>query len=131
MKFRNFLIRVFSGLAVATVVAALFGRAQDLYNFLILSVICTGGLGLIAIIPGAYLIGLLVTIWWIPLSSTPRTPSRQPSRPPSEVLLNYARAAAANGQSASSLAAELREAGWKEHRIRQALDTAFPPTPNG
>ena len=62
--FGKFCVRVFVGLIAATVVS--LGKVLPV---IFLTVVCTAGAGLLVVLPAAYLIGLLVTIWFVPFGA--------------------------------------------------------------
>ena len=109
--------------------------------------VCTMGVGLVLLIPVAYLIGLLLTVWWIPFlgpvrearkgrglsSSDPAQEGNSQSAgnaspPPlprqariEQSLQNFVAAATSNGMDADETAGQLRDAGWDETDIQYAL----------
>ena len=72
-RFGKFCIRVGVGL----VVAGLFG-GTDALTVIFALVVCTLGLGLIVVLPGLYLIGLLCTIWFLPIGRSTASAGTQP-----------------------------------------------------
>lgn len=73
MAFLKFIFRTFVGLLVIFVGLSMFlGKFEDAACLLAAAVICTAGLGLIVIIPVSYMLGLAITIWWIPFGDSKR-----------------------------------------------------------
>lgn len=68
MSFLKFCFRVLVGVFVA---GAMTGGSA--WGFIAVAVICTGGLGLIVVLPAAYAVGLLCTIWFVPMGSGSRS----------------------------------------------------------
>ena len=128
--FGKFCLRVFVG----TLVICLFGGA----GVLAMAVICTAGVGLIVVIPAAYLIGLLCTIWFIPFGSngeeeegqSRKSPERRNAQPSKvgwkcspqgrSALQDYIAGAEAKGQEWQSIRADLIGLGWAAETVDHA-----------
>jgi hypothetical protein len=125
--FGKFCLRVLVG----TLVICLFGGA----GMLAMAVICTAGVGLIVVVPAAYLIGLVCTIWFIPFGSKREEQEGQNRKPPEQhhaqpakvgwncspqgrsALQDYIVAAEAKGQEFETIRDELIRLGWDEQTI--------------
>lgn len=138
--FGKFCLRVAVGIGLFL----LFG-GSDAAGMLAMAVVCTAGVGLIVVIPAAYLIGLICTIWFIPFGSgqekTPGFKTSKPINAPSTVsgklhsirelnsLLAFVLAADAKGRDWISIRDELLGAGWDAEtveRIRIRAEIAHP-----
>jgi predicted lipid-binding transport protein (Tim44 family) len=132
--FGKFCLRVLVG----TLVICLFGGA----GMLAMAVICTAGVGLIVVIPAAYLIGLVCTIWFIPFGSKREEQEGQNRKPPEQhhaqparvgwkcspqgrsALLDYIAAAEAKGQEWQTIRADLMGAGWAAEIVDNARENS-------
>ena len=119
--FGKFLLRIFVGIIVATLVSA--GKVLQL---IAVAVVCTAGVGLIVVLPAAYLIGLVCTIWFIPFGEgsweyDKRTDVKDSSLGRSTLLSNYIESAAAKGQDQGTIKADLIQIGWPEETVNAAL----------
>jgi hypothetical protein len=122
--FGKFCLRVAVGIAVFLV----FG-GKDALGVLVMTVVCTAGVGLLIVIPAAYLLGLVLTIWFIPFGrrkdkegpeeNSGKTGQARPSHV-NTALRDYIRAAGDRDQDWESIRRELLKSGWDE----QAVDLA-------
>ena len=131
--FGKFCLRVFVGL----VVFVLIGRG-DALGMLFMAVVCTAGVGLIVVIPAAYLIGLLCTIWFIPFGNrdkepkegSPQSPERHPTEPAKvgwkyskqgrSALHDYIGGASSKGQEWQAVRSDLIGLGWDAEIVDKA-----------
>ena len=128
--FGKFCLRVAVGIGLFL----LFG-GNDAFGVLVMSVVCTAGVGLIVVVPAAYLLGLVCTIWFIPFgmrgeepaedrsaerpgANTPE-PRRSHSLAESSSLREYAVAADAQGRDWNSIRDELLRAGWDPDAVER------------
>ena len=133
--FGKFCLRVAAGIGVFLI----FG-GNDAMTVLVMSVICTMGLGLIVVLPAAYLVGLICTIWFIPFGrrtekavddTTAERASAQPSETGKsyslaelESLLSFVEAAEAKGRDWISIRNELLESGWDANSVERMMRRA-------
>jgi len=125
---------------VGLVVFVVLG-GKDGLQFLVLAVVCTAGAGLVVVIPGAYLIGLLCTIWFIPYGNRAIAQGGEPlldgrenrsrggnGKPSSRIsaLGDYIGAAEARGEKWEGIREELIRLGWDEKTIALARGQADP-----
>lgn len=129
MTFLKFCFRVLVGLGVFV----LFG-GKGAFEFLVLAVVCTAGLGLIAVIPGAYLLGLLCTIWFIPFGNRRKEPEKNEdsstewkcSLSERNAIGKFISEAEAKGADWQTIQDDLIEAGWNAalvNRVRERMRT--------
>jgi hypothetical protein len=129
--FEKFLLRTGVGLVAYLIIGSLISGLAA-FQFLGVLVICTAGVGLIVVIPACYLIGLMCTIWFIPLGEKDRSPASGTSKtqPPSagaraqEALEGYILAGLRRGKTPASIREQCLQAGWAENVIRTALESA-------
>ena len=130
--FGKFCLRVFVGI----VVFLLFG-GKDAVGMLAMAVICTAGVGLIVVIPAAYLIGLICTIWFVPFGSKkknakvgpPNSAAIRHGQPAQLVwkissaervaLKEFIEAARGKGESSDMIRRDLLRMGWDEESVNQ------------
>ena len=75
--FGKFVLRTIVGVVVYLVVGTIFaGNAAG--QLLAMTVICTGGIGLIIVIPVGYAIGAICTCWFIPFDEGQAQQTRRP-----------------------------------------------------
>lgn len=133
--FGKFCLRVTVGIGVYL----LFG-GKDAIGVLVMSVVCTAGLGLIVVLPAAYLIGLVCTIWFIPFGNRAGRaeeklnqgrnyePTMESGKSRSLAELNSLRsfieAADAKGRDWNSIRNELIDAGWDSKTIERVREHA-------
>jgi hypothetical protein len=133
--FGKFCLRVTVGIGVFL----LFG-GENAGELLAMAVICTLGLGLIVIIPAAYLIGLVCTIWFVPFGNRSknavekqprdRTWAGSPETGKSHTLAEleslrvFVDAADAKGRDWQSIRNELLAAGWDSVTVERVRGCA-------
>lgn len=128
--FGKFCLRVLVG----TLVICLFGGA----GVLAMAVVCTYGIGLIVVVPAAYLIGLFCTIWFIPFGNRSKDSKGQNLQSPDRLnvqptnaglkhsphgcsaLHDYIAGAESKGQDWQDIRTDLIEMGW----AAEMVDTA-------
>jgi hypothetical protein len=70
----KFIFRTVVGLVVLLVVLSISsGSPEEILMTLFAAVVCTLGLGMIVIVPVSYMVGLLLTIWWLPFGDKKTT----------------------------------------------------------
>ncbi len=123
--FGKFLLRVFAGLLAATVVTG--GKALIVAG---LTIYCTAGLGLLIVLPVAYLIGLVCTIWFIPFGKdTGKTtegihvlPNARASLSARAALEGFVHSRLKRGASREMVYELCLRAGWSEEVINAAFE---------
>lgn len=128
--FGKFCFRVFVGVLAAALFSG--GKAMPV---IAMAVICTAGVGLIVVLPAAYLIGLVCTIWFIPYgegawSYSEKTkaegdaPNATRNLPSRAALSEYIASAEAKGQDWETIKADLIRSGWQVETVTNARDIA-------
>jgi hypothetical protein len=124
MWFGKFVLRTIVGLIVAIVLSG--GQALGL---IMVAVVCTAGLGLIVVVPAAYLIGLVCTIWFIPFGNKDHpTKKNIPRIPRDEVPYNRAALATfvsnslKKGRDWESVRTTCLNSGWPEDILKETYD---------
>lgn len=105
---------------------------SNMFGFIAASIICTGGLGLLAWIPGWYLVGALTVFIYRSLGSrledrqklqgTRPHQQRHPLNPKLIAAGEYIRQARDKGNKDREIADNLRLNGWESSTIDQAFD---------
>lgn len=129
MKFGKFLLRTIVGGIVGIIFLNAFGGPNAM-QALGLAILCTAGLSLIVIIPVAYLIGLLCTIWFLPFGEEPEIPPRNSSSTKEDAggyiqrkaLEIFIQNQINRRKDWESIRNECRSAGWSENAIQDAFD---------
>lgn len=134
VMFGKFCVRTAVGLAIGMGILLLNMEIDEAIGMLLVVVICTAGLSLLIIIPVAYVVGLIVTIWFIPMggkkwsySTTGREPPPIPHQkqnkqtPKNRVLLKFIEESQNQGKNFNQIEAELIQTGWPEEEVHRHL----------
>jgi hypothetical protein len=123
----KFLFRVTAGLGVAMLFSG--GKVLEL---ILVAVVCTAGAGLLVVVPAAYLIGLVCTIWFIPFGSGEWSYKQRRAEKDlalgepfsrarsTAAIVRYLRSSELKGERPEEADANLLHAGWSAEEIRIA-----------
>lgn len=94
-----------------------------------IAVVCTGGIGLVPMVIGSYLLGLfLTTLWWAGQTVSGATggaaemPRLSPEEEAVAPLAEYIRKARKKGRPDEATEVAMQDAGWRPEEIGRAKD---------
>jgi len=131
-KSSKFILRTFVGGVVGVILLNLIGGPNAM-SALGLAIICTAGLSLIVIIPIAYIIGLICTVWWLPIEDAEGVNSGTLTSIAPEIgtityiqrasLEKYIRNQLKNGKDIEAIRLDCRSiGGWSDENIDDVID---------
>ena len=128
--FGKFCFRVFVGLVAAIVIS---GGA--IIPTIVMTVVCTMGIGLIVVLPAAYLIGLVITIAFVPFGTGgwryrkhPVAAAEKPLEPRITGLAVYIAKMLRADIPWKTCRKELIQCGWTDSEVDAAYAIARPQT---
>lgn len=127
MRFLRFGLRTGVGFLAILLGAAVTGQGQGFLTLFFLSVICTGGVGLVIWIPACYAIGLLLTFWFLPFDSTsPQDKTRRYLQLTKDqvALASYVKRCQTRGQPTDDILRSLANSNWTTGQIAEAFQHA-------
>lgn len=131
MKFVRFLWRALAGIPLSILFMwPIAGGLQDAVTLIVLSIVCTAGIGLVIWIPIWWFIGWTAfTLTGLATGKT-ETGSDQPPAIPKisrehQAIINFMEIAYRTGTPKEQIVSQLQDAGWPAHLIEEAHQFMF------